>query len=78
MEIEVDYLIKSAILAPKLDDAINIKGNLQINHLERVSKSKVNFHCNSTYKKSSNLLRAVDYALASTPDSDLEELDKPS
>ena len=71
-----EYLDKSDILVPKLDDAIYIKDTLQIHHLERVGKSKVNF--NSTYKESSNLLRAVDYALAPTPDSDLKELDKPS
>ena len=78
MEIQVEYLNKSDILVPKFDDAIYIKGTLQIHHLERVGKSKVNFYYNSTYKKSSSLLRAIDYALASTPDSDLEELDKPS
>ena len=78
MEIQVEYLDKSDILVPNLDDAIYIKGTLQIHHLERVGKSKVNFYYNLTYKKSSSLLKAVDYALASTPDSDLEELDKPS
>ena len=51
---------------------------MQIHHLEQVGKSKFNFYYNSTYKKSSNLLSVVDYALASTPDSDLEELEKPS
>ena len=65
-------------LVPKLDDAIYIKCTLQIHHLERVGKPKGNFYYKPTYKKSSNLLRAVDYALASTPDSDSEELDKPS
>ena len=67
----------SCILVPNLDDAIYIKGTPQI-HLERVGKSKVNIYHNSTYKKSSSLLRAVDYVLASTPDSYLEELGKPS
>ena len=67
----------SCILVPNLDDAIYIKGTSQI-HLERVGKSKVNIYHNSTYKKSSSLLRAVDYVLASTPDSYLEELGKPS
>ena len=57
---------------------MQFKGTLQIHHLEWVGQSKVNFNYNSTYKKSSNLLRAADYTLASTPDSDLEELDKPS
>ena len=78
LEIQVEYIDKSDILVPKLDDAIYIKGTLQIHHLERVGKSKVKFYYNSTYEKSSNLLRGVDYALVSTPDSDLEELDKPS
>ena len=78
LEIHVEDLDKSDILVPKLDVAIYIKGTLQIHHLEQVGKSKVNFYYNSTYKKSSSLLRAVDYALASTPDSDLEELDKSS
>ena len=73
LEIQVEYIDKSDILVPKLDDAIYIKGTL-----ERVGKSKVKFYYNSTYEKSSNLLRGVDYALVSTPDSDLEELDKPS
>ena len=76
MEIQVEYLNKSDILVPKLDDAIYIKGTLQIHHLERVGKSKVYFYYNSTCKKSSSLLRAVDYALASNPDSDLDQLDK--
>ena len=75
LEIQVEYLNKSDILVPKLDDAIYIKGTLQIHHLERVGKSKVNFYYNSTCKKSSSLLRAVDYALASNPDSDLDQLD---
>ena len=74
LEIQVEYLDKSDIPVPKLDQAIYIKGTLQIHHLQRVGKSKVNFYYNSTYKNSSNLLRVVDYALASTPDSDLEEL----
>ena len=78
MEIQVEYLDKPDILVPKLDDAIYIKGTLQTHYLERVGKSKVNFYYNSTYKKSSSLLKAVNYVLASTPDSDLEELDKPS
>ena len=77
LEIQVEYLDKSDILVPKLDDAIYIKSTLQIHHSERVRKSKVNFYYNSTYKKSSSLLRAVDYALALTPDSDLEKLYKP-
>ena len=77
-EIQVEYLDKSDTLVPKLDDAIYTKGTLQIHHLERVGKSKVRFYYNSTYKKSSSLLRTVDYALASTPDSGLEELDKQS
>ena len=76
LEVQVEYLDKSDILPPKLDGATYIKGTLQIHHLERVGKLKVNFSYNSTYKKSSNLLRAVDYAKASTPD--LEELDEPS
>ena len=71
LEIQVEYYGKSDIFVSKLDDAIYIKGTLQIHHLEWVGKSKVNFYYNSTYKKSSNLL-------ALTPDSDLEELDKPS
>ena len=78
LEIQVEYLDKSDILVPKLDDAIYIKCTLQIHHLERVGKPKGNFYYKPTYKKSLNLLRAVDYALASTPDSDSEELDKPS
>ena len=57
LEIQVEYLDKSDILVLKLDDAIYIKGTLQIHHLERVGKSKVNFYYNLTYKKSSNLLR---------------------
>ena len=44
LEIQVQYLDKSDILVPKLDDAIYIKGTLQIHHLERVGKSKVNFY----------------------------------
>ena len=78
LEIQVQYLDKSDIYVSKLDDAIYTKGNRQIHQSEWVGKSKVNFYHNSIYKKSSNLLWAVDYALASTPDSDLEELDKPS
>ena len=78
MEIQVDYLDKSDILVPKFNDTIYYKGTLQIHHLKRVGKSKVNFYYNSTYKKSSSLLRAVHYVLASFPDSDLEEIDKPS
>ena len=68
----------SYILVPNLGDAIYIKGTPQIHRLERVGKSKVNIYHNSTCKKSSSLLRAVDYVLASTPDSYLEELGKPS
>ena len=34
LEIQVEYLDKSDILVPKLDDAIYIKGTLQIHHLE--------------------------------------------
>ena len=78
MEIQVEYLDKSDILVLKLDGATYIKGTLQIHHLEQVGKSKANFYYNSTYKKSPSLLRAVDYALASNPDSDLDKLDKPS
>ena len=80
LEIQVDYLDKSDIpnFVPKFNDTIYYKGTLQIHHLKRVGKSKVNFYYNSTYKKSSSLLRAVDYVLASFPDSDLEEIDKPS
>ena len=78
LEIQVDYLDKSDILVPKFNDTIYYKGTLQIHYLKRVGKSKVNFYYNSTYKKSSSLLRAVDYVLASFPDSDLEEIDKPS
>ena len=78
LEIQVDYLDKSDILVPKFNDTIYYKGTLQIHHLKQVGKSKVNFYYNSTYKKSSSLLRAVDYVLASFPDSDLEEIDKPS
>ena len=36
LEIQVEYLDKSDILVPKLDDAIYIKCTLQIHHLERV------------------------------------------
>ena len=51
-EIQVEYLDKSDILVPRLDDAIYIKGTLQVHHLEQVGKSKVNYYYNSTYKKS--------------------------
>ena len=34
LEIQAEYLDKSDILVPKLDDAIYIKGTLQIHHLE--------------------------------------------
>ena len=78
LEIQVEYLDKSDILVLKLHDAVYIKVTLQIHHLKRVGKSKGNFYYNSTYKKWSSLLRAVDYAVESTPDSDMEELDKPS
>ena len=78
LEIQVEYLDKSDILVPKLDDAIYIKCTLQIHHLERVRKPKGNFYYKPSYKISSNMPRAVDYALASTPDSDWGELDKPS
>ena len=38
LEIQVEYLDKSDILLPKLDDEIYIKSTLQMHHLERVSK----------------------------------------
>ena len=55
LEIQVEYLNKSDIIVLKLDDAIYIKGTLQIHHLERVGKSNINFYYNSTYKKSSKV-----------------------
>ena len=38
LEKQVEYLDRSNILVPNLDDAIYIKDTLQINHLEQVGK----------------------------------------
>ena len=72
LQIIVEYLDSSEITAVDLDDAIYVKGTLQIHYSDRVTKSRIKFFFNSTYKKPSNMLTEVDYASLSTKDFDVE------
>ena len=66
LQIKVEYLDSSEITAFDLDDAIYVKGTLQLHHLECVTKSRIKFFFNSTYKKLSNMLTEVGYVSSST------------
>ena len=57
LQIKVEYFDSSEIRAFDLDDAIYVKGTLQIHHLESVTKSRKKFFFNSTNKKPSNILK---------------------
>lgn len=55
-----------------LDDAIYVKGTLQIHHLERVTKTRIKFFFNFTLKKPSDKLTEMGYTSSSNKDFDLE------